>query len=204
MSDVIELFAAHSQPKAVAKVAQVLQKGGVVAYPTDSGYALGCRLGDKNALNRIKRIRDLDDKHNFTLMCQDLAQISAFAKVDNSVFRMLKHTLPGPYTFILRPTQKAPKLMHSKRKTLGVRMCEHPVTQALIAAMGEPFLSATFIVPGAVEPIVYPEDISPAMQGQLDLIVDAGFCGHEPTTVIDCADASPTVLRQGAGPVDFL
>ncbi len=178
----------------------IIQAGGVVVYPTDSAYALGCHIGDKNALDKIRRIRKLDARHNFTLVCSDLSEIATYAKVDNTAYRLLKHATPGPYTFILRATSEVPKrLMHPKRKTVGLRVPDNRIAAALLADLGEPLMSVTLIMPGDVYPLIDPYDIRQLLEHHVDLVIDGGYCGMEPTTVIDLADEVPIVLRAGKG-----
>lgn len=178
----------------------IIQAGGVVVYPTDSAYALGCHIGDKNALDKIRRIRKLDARHNFTLVCSDLSEIATYAKVDNTAYRLLKHATPGPYTFILRATSEVPKrLMHPKRKTVGLRVPDNRIAMALLADLGEPLMSVTLIMPGDVYPLIDPYDIRQLLEHDVDLVIDGGYCGMEPTTVIDLADEVPLVLRAGKG-----
>jgi tRNA threonylcarbamoyl adenosine modification protein (Sua5/YciO/YrdC/YwlC family) len=174
----------------------------VVVYPTDSAYALGCHIGDKNALDRIRRIRKLDDRHNFTLVCRDLSEISTYAKVDNRVYRLLRHSTPGPYTFILRATSEVPRrLMHPKRKTVGLRVPDNRIASALMEDLGEPLMSVTLIMPGEELPLIDPYDIRETLEHQVDLVIDGGYCGMEATTVVDLADELPIVLRAGKGDV---
>jgi tRNA threonylcarbamoyl adenosine modification protein (Sua5/YciO/YrdC/YwlC family) len=173
-----------------------------VVYPTDSAYALGCHIGDKNALDRIRRIRKLDDKHNFTLVCRDLSEIATYAKVNNTVYRLLRQTTPGPYTFILRATSEVPRrLLHPKRKTVGLRVPDNLIAAALLAELGEPLMSVTLILPGDDLPLIDPYDIRATLEHDVDLVIDGGYCGMEPTTVVDLADDTPLVLRAGKGDV---
>ena len=173
-----------------------------MVYPTDSAYALGCQIGDKAALDRIRRIRRLDDRHNFTLVCRDLSDIANYAKVDNTVYRRLKASTPGPYTFILRATSEVPRrLMHPKRKTVGLRIPDNAVAMALLADLGEPLMSVTMIMPGDELPLIDPYDIRELLEHEVDLVVDGGYCGLEPTTVVDLVDDVPIILRAGKGDV---
>lgn len=193
------------QKRLITQAAQILRDGGVVVYPTDSTYALGCRIGDKDALDRIRRIRDLDITHNLTLMCKDLSEIATYAKVSNPEFRMMKAYMPGPYTFLLLATRDVPKrLQHPKRKTIGVRVPEHPVTQALLTELNEPILSTSLIMPGEDLPMTDPEEINARLGKQVDLIIDGGICGIESTTVVDLAGDQPAVIRQGKGNIHIL
>ena len=178
----------------------MIRKGGVIIYPTDSSYALGCRLGDKNALERIRRIRRLDDKHNFTLMCRDLSELGVFAKVNTTAFRLLKAYTPGPYTYILNATREVPRmLMHPKRRTIGLRVPGHPIAQALLAELGEPLMSVTLILPDADEPLSDPYEIRDLLENQVDLIIDGGYGGIEASTVVSFVDEEPEILREGCG-----
>jgi tRNA threonylcarbamoyl adenosine modification protein (Sua5/YciO/YrdC/YwlC family) len=198
-----QFFQIHSetpQTRLVRQAADIVRGGGVVVYPTDSAYALGCHIGDKMALDRIRRIRKLDDKHNFTLVCRDLSEIATYAKVNNAAYRLLRQTTPGPYTFILKATSEVPRrLMHPKRKTVGIRVPENAIAAALLADLGEPLMSVTLIMPGDEYPLVDPYDIRQSLEHEVDLVIDGGYCGMEPTTVVDLADEVPTVLRQGKG-----
>lgn len=189
----------------IRRIVEQLRGGAIIAYPTDSCYAFGCHIGDKHALERIQRIRQLDKRHNMTLMCADLAEISSYARVDNWQFRMLKQGAPGPYTFILRASQQVPRrLQTGKRKTIGVRVPEHRITQALLEQLGEPILTCTAQMPDADDPFHDAQDILDALQNQLDVIVDGGNCGLEPTTVVDLSDAQPELIRHGKGCLDAL
>ena len=202
MSQFFQIHPDNPQARLIRQAADIIRKGGVVVYPTDSAYALGCHIGDKSALDRIRRIRKLDDRHNFTLVCRDLAQIATYAKVNNSVYRLLRHTTPGPYTFILLATSEVPKrLMHPKRKTVGLRVPENPIVDALLADLGEPLMSVTLIMPGADLPLIDPYDIREVLEHEVDLVIDGGYCGMEATSVIDMADDVPLVLRAGKGDI---
>lgn len=190
----------NPQLRLVRRVVEVLRGGGLIAFPTDSAYALGCQLGDKAAVDRIRRIRDLDKHHNFTLMCRDLSELGSYARVDNRVFRLLKANTPGPYTFILDATSEVPRrLVHPKRKTIGLRVPDHRIAQALLAELGEPLMSVSLILPGAGEPLADPDDIRDRLERQIELLVDGGYCAVEPTTVIDLSGEVPELLRRGAG-----
>lgn len=195
-----QIHAENPQERLVKQAVEVIRKGGVVIYPTDSSYALGCRLGDKSALDRIRRIRRLDDKHNFTLMCRDLSELGVFAKVDTVAFRLLKAYTPGPYTYILNATREVPRmLMHPKRRTIGLRVPGHPIAQALLAELGEPLMSVTLILPDTEEPLSDPYEIRDLLESQVDLIIDGGYGGIEASTVVSFVDAEPEVLRIGCG-----
>ena len=193
------------QPRFLAQAAEVLRAGGVVALPTDSCYSLGCCLGDKDAVERIRRIRGLDDRHHLTLMCRDLSEIAQFARVDNAQYRLLKAATPGSYVFILEGTKELPRrVLHPKRKTIGLRVPDHPVALALLEALGEPLLSCTLMLPHEPMPPSDPFEIRDLLQSQLDLVIDGGYCGIEPTTVLDLTDGAPQLIRAGAGPLDKL
>ncbi len=178
----------------------ILRAGGVMAYPTDSSYALGCHIGDKAALERIQRIRRLDDRHNFTLVCRDLSELSLYARVTNADYRVLKANTPGPFTFILPATREVPRrLLHSRRKTIGLRIPDHRFVQALLAELQEPLMSVTLIMPGEALPLSDPQVIRERLEHEIDLVVDGGYCGLEPTTVIVLNDGAVEITRQGKG-----
>lgn len=190
----------NPQARSIARVADIVRRGGVIVYPTDSVYAIGCHIGDKQALERIRVIRQLDKHHNFTLVCRDLSELANYAKVDNSAFRILKASTPGAFTFILNATSEVPKrLMHPKRKTIGIRVPDSPIVKALLDELGEPMMSVTLIMPNDEYPLSDPHDIRQTMERHVDAIIDGGYCGHEPTTVIDMTDDNPQILRQGTG-----
>lgn len=175
-----------------------------MVYPTDSGYALGCHIGDKNALQRIRTIRQLSDKHNFTLICRDLSELALYARVDNVAYRILKSHLPGAFTFILTATNEVPRrLKHSKRKTIGIRIPDNNIAQAIVAQLNEPMMSVTMILPGEDLPMLDAYEINQSVGHQVDLVVDGGFCGMEPTSVVDLTGEQPLVLREGAGDVSL-
>ena len=202
MSQFYQIHPDNPQVRLIRSAADIIRAGGVVVYPTDSAYALGCHIGDKNALDRIRRIRKLDDRHNFTLVCSDLSEIATYAKVDNAVYRLLRHSTPGPYTFILKATSEVPRrLMHPKRKTVGLRVPDNRIAAALLADLGEPLMSVTLIMPGEEYPMIDPYDIRDTLQHEVDLVIDGGYCGMEPTTVVDLADEVPMVLRVGKGDI---
>lgn len=205
MTQKIIIHPQDPQPRLIRRVVEVIRAGGVIVYPTDSAYALGCQLEDKNACEKIRRIRQLDKNHHFTLVCADLSQIANYARVDNPVFRLLKNHTPGPYTFILEGTKEVPRrLMHPKRKTIGIRVPDHPISHALLAELGEPLMSVTLILPG-YEMLLNTDDIYEALQGQVELIIDGGPCSLQPTSVIDMSQGKPQVLRVGKGDVkDFI
>ncbi|MAM70707.1 MAG: threonylcarbamoyl-AMP synthase [Gammaproteobacteria bacterium] len=198
MTQTLHIHAENPQLRLIHQAVNVLRDGGVIIYPTDSAYALGCSLGNKQALQRIIRIRQIDSRHNFTLVCRDLSEIALYARVDNTAYRLLKAHTPEAYTFILRATSEVPRLMlHPKRKTIGIRVPKHPVVSALLGELDAPILSSTLILPGEEDP---PHDID-AIRDELghavDLIIDSGFCGLEATTVVDLVDGTPKILRQG-------
>ncbi|EGK72995.1 Conserved hypothetical protein, Putative translation factor [Methyloversatilis universalis FAM5] len=198
-----QLFSVHPdnpQPRLIRQAADILRSGGLAAIPTDCAWSLVGHMGDAKVLDRIRRIRDVDVHHHFTLMCRDLSEIANFARVDNAQFRLLKSVTPGPYTFILEATRELPRrILHPKRKTLGLRVPDHPVVSALIEALGEPLLGSTLLLPGEELPLTDPEDIRERLQHDLDLVIDGGHCGTQPTTVIDLSSGSPELVRAGAG-----
>jgi len=203
MSQYFAVHPTHPQPRLIAQAAGILRTGGVIAYPTDSCYAIGCRIGDKEAMQRLRSIRQIDEKHHLTLMCRDLSEIATYAQVDNVRYRMLKKLTPGSYTFILQASREVPRrLLHPRRKTIGMRVPEHAVAQALLAAVGEPLLSATLILPGDAQPLNDAQEIRVRLEHALDLVLDAGSCGIEPTTMVDLTGATPQLLRQGKGSVE--
>ncbi|TGN39806.1 L-threonylcarbamoyladenylate synthase [Marinobacter confluentis] len=200
MSQFFQIHPVTPQKRLVHQAVGILRKGGVIVVPTDSGYAIGCQLDDKQALDRIKRIRRLDDKHNFTLMCRDLSDVGVFAKVGNTQYRLLKQFTPGAYTFILDATSEVPRrLLHPKRKTIGIRVPDNAIVQELLAELGEPIMSSTLILPGEEDPMTDPEDIRDRLEHDLDLIIDGGFCGLEATTVVNMTGPVPEVTREGKG-----
>ncbi|MGD9662780.1 MAG: L-threonylcarbamoyladenylate synthase [Porticoccaceae bacterium] len=200
MSEFLYIHPENPQQRLIHQAADVIRGGGVAVYPTDSAYALGCHLGDKAAMETIRQIRQLDKNHNFTLMCRDLSEIATYAKVSNQVFRMLKANTPGAYTFILEATSEVPRrLMHPKRKTIGLRVPANPIALALLEELNEPMMSVTLIMPGDELPLTDPYDIRAALERRVDLIIDGGYCGLEPTTVIDMTGDCPELRRQGMG-----
>lgn len=200
MSQFFQIHPENPQVRLIRQAVTIVQEGGVIVYPTDSGYALGCHLGDKQALERIRKIRMLDEKHNFTLVCRDLSELAVYAKVDNIAYRALKSHTPGPYTFVLMATNEVPRrLKHPKRKTIGLRVPDNVIAQSLLEALGEPMMSVTLILPGDDLPLLDPYDIRSVLQQQVDLVIDGGYCGMEATSVIDLSDETPVILRQGAG-----
>jgi tRNA threonylcarbamoyl adenosine modification protein (Sua5/YciO/YrdC/YwlC family) len=202
VSQFYQIHPENPQARLIRNAVDIIHNGGVLVYPTDSGYALGCHIGDKTALDRIRRIRKLDDKHNFTLVCRDLSEIATYAKVNNTSYRLLRHTTPGAYTFILQATSEVPRrLMHPKRKTVGLRVPDNAIAAALLADLGEPLMSVTLIMPGDEFPLTDPYDIRETLEHEVDLVIDGGYCGMEPTTVVDLADDRPVILRAGKGDV---
>ncbi len=201
MTQCFHIHPENPQARLIKQAVQIIRNGGVIAYPTDSAYALGCHLGDKEALAKIVRIRQLDDKHHFTLLCRDLSEIATYAKVDNATYRLLKAHTPGAYTFILTGSSEVPRrLMHPKRKTIGLRVPDHAICQALLAELNEPLLTATLQLPDESEPLFDPDDILERLGKQLDLVINGGFGTLIPTTVIDLSQESGAqVLREGAG-----
>lgn len=188
------------QRRAISQVVDVVRGGGLIAYPTDSCFALGCALGNADGLERIRAIRHLDDRHHFTLVCADFAQLGQFVQVSKAVFRLVKASTPGSYTFILPATREVPRrLMHPKKKTVGVRIPEHPVAQALLGELGEPLLSSTLLLPGEDEPMTQGWDIKERLDHVVDAVIDSGDCGTEPTTVVDLSEDEPEIIRYGAG-----
>lgn len=201
MARYLDVHPVDPQPRAIAQTVDVLRDGGLIAYPTDSGYALGALMGDQQAKDRIRAIRRLDDRHHYTLVCRDFAQLGQLVHVDNHVFRAVKAATPGPYTFILPATQEVPRrLLHAKKRTVGVRIPEHPVVRELLAALGEPLLSSTLILPDETEPMTDGWTVKESLDHVVDVVLDSGECGAEPTTVVDFTE-EPTgeVVRGGAG-----
>jgi tRNA threonylcarbamoyl adenosine modification protein (Sua5/YciO/YrdC/YwlC family) len=200
MSQYFEIHPTHPQQRLIHQAVEIINRGGVIAYPTDSSYALGCLIGDKKALERMRRIRKIDDKHNMTLVCSDLSEISTYAKINNTDYRLLKSLTPGPYTFILNATHEVPRrMMHPKRRTIGIRVVDHPVVKALLEELGQPLMSCTLILPGKSMPMTEADEIRDVLERQLDLVIDSGNCGIEPTTVIDLTGDVPVLLREGMG-----
>ena len=205
MSQFFQIHPDHPQLRLIPHAVEIIRDDGLVVYPTDSSYALGCHVGDKHGMERIRRIRALDSRHNFTLVCRDLSEIASYAKVDNSAYRLLKSLTPGPYTFILSATHEVPRrLQNPKRKTIGIRIPDHAITQALLEELGEPLMSSTLILPGNDMPETDAGEIREKLEQDVDLVIDGGHCGFDPTTVIDMTSGAPEVLREGCGPVDML
>ncbi len=200
MSQFFHIHPDNPQPRLITHAVEIIREGGVIVYPTDSGYALGCHLGDKQAVGRLRRIRKLDERHHLTLVCNDLSQIATYARLDNSNYRLIKAHTPGPYTFILAATREVPRrLMHPKRKTIGLRIPDNRIAQALLRELGEPLMSTTLILPGEELPLTDPYEIRQLLEHEVDLVIDGGFCGFEPTTVVDLTGDTPRILRRGAG-----
>ncbi len=203
MSQYFAVHPTHPQPRLIAQAAAIIRDGGVIAYPTDSCYAIGCQIGDKEAMQRLRNIRKVDDKHHLTLMCRDLSEIAAYAQVNNVQYRLLRKLTPGSYTFILQASREVPRrLLHPRRKTIGMRVPEHAVAHALLEALGEPLLSATLILPGDALPLNDAQEIRVRLEQALDLVLDAGSCGVDPTTMVDLTGAIPQLLRRGKGSVE--
>jgi tRNA threonylcarbamoyl adenosine modification protein (Sua5/YciO/YrdC/YwlC family) len=200
MARYFDIHTTHPQRRSIAAIADIVRAGGVIAYPTDSCYALGCQLGNTDGFARIRSIRHLDERHHLTLVCQDFAQLGQFAYVTNPVFRAIKAATPGRYTFILPATKEVPRrLQHPKKKTVGVRIPDHVVAQALLAELGEPLVSSTLLLPGQDEPMTQGWEIAEELDQAVDAVIDSGDCGTEPTTVIDFSQAEPEIVRRGAG-----
>ncbi len=200
MSQFFTLHPTHPEARLIKRAAEIVRGGGVIAYPTDSCYALGCHIGDKTAMERIRKIRDVDERHHFTLVCRDLSEIGTFAKVNNAQYRLLKTHTPGSYTFILQATRELPRrIAHPKRATIGVRVPEHVAALALLTEINEPLLSSTLMLPNEVEPLNDADEIRRKLNHQVDLILDGGACGVMPTTVIDLSGDEPILVRQGKG-----
>jgi tRNA threonylcarbamoyl adenosine modification protein (Sua5/YciO/YrdC/YwlC family) len=205
---VSQFFSIHPdnpQPRLIRNAVEILNGGGLIVYPTDSCYALGCLIGNKEAMERIRRIRKIDAKHHFTLVCRDLSEISTYARVDNVAYRILKARTPGPYTFLLKATHEVPRRLQTpKRNTIGLRVPDHTVTQAILAELSQPLMSSTLLLPGSELPMTEPAEMREQLEHDVELVIDGGFCGIEPTTVIDLINGTPQVVRQGKGAVDWL
>ena len=205
MAQYFQIHPENPQIRLIRRAVEIVLSGGLVVYPTDSSYALGCRLDNKEGLERIRRIRMLEDSHHFTLICRDLSHISGFAKFGNEAYRLIRQLSPGPYTFILRATREVPRrLQHPKAKTIGIRLPDNPVTQSLLAELNEPLFNSTLIAPDADESLSDPLEIRARLERDVDLILDGGIVTYAPTTIIDFTEDDPRVLREGAGPVEFL
>ena len=200
MTQRLVIHPTHPQARLIAQAGKVVRDGGVIVYPTDSCYALGCHIGDRDAAERMRRIRKVDDKHHFTLVCRDLSDIGTYAKLDNAQYRMLKAATPGAYTFILEAGREVPRrLAHPKRRTIGLRVPDHAIARALLDELGEPLLSTTLLLPGYEDPLNDADEIADILGRQVDLVIDGGACGLVPTSVIDLTDDVPRVVREGAG-----
>ena len=200
MAQCFEIHPQNPQSRLISQAVEIINRGGVIAYPTDSSYALGCLLGDKQALDRIRTIRRVDARHNFTLVCRDLSELSIYAKVENNVYRLLKHFTPGAYTFILKATGEVPRrLQNPKRKTIGIRVPDNNISLALLEQLDQPLMSSTLILPGDDHPLSDPDEIRDKLGNQVDLVIDGGFCGLEATTVVDMVSGAPEVIRTGKG-----
>lgn len=205
MAQFFEIHPKNPQPRLISQAADILRKGGVIVYPTDSAYALACHIGDKQALDKIKRIRQLNDKHNFSLVCKDLAQCSSFAKLSNDAHRLIKTLTPGPFTFIVDATKEVPRrMMHAKRKTIGIRIPDNNIALAIVEELGEPLLSASLIMPDAEYALSDPYEITEQLDKELDLIIDAGVVDGQNSTVISCTDGLVEIVRQGIGAAPML
>ena len=205
MAQFFQIHPDNPQLRLIRSAVEIIRQGGLVIYPTDSSYAVGCHIGDKTAMERIRRIRQMDDKHNFTLVCRDLSEISTYAKVGNQEYRLLKTLTPGPYTFIHMATKQVPRrLQHAKRKTIGIRIPDNAIAQALLAELGEPLMSSTLILPGDDMPLTDPYEMRDLLGHEVDLVIDGGYCGFEPTTVVEMVEETPMVVRVGKGDVSLL
>ena len=205
MARLVEIHPTDPQPRRIAEIVATIRNGGLVAYPTDSSYALGCHIGDKRAMDRIRKIRRTDKNHNFTLVCSDLSEISLYARIDNWAYRLIRSLTPGPYTFILQATREVPKrLQNPKRRTIGLRVPDHPIVQAMLQSLGEPIMSSTLTLPGDDTPLTDAHEIEARIGHEIDLIVDGGATGIEPTSVIDLSEGTVEVRRKGRGDVSAL
>ena len=205
MAQFFEIHPDNPQRRLIQQAVTIIDRGGVVIYPTDSSYALGCHIGDKTAMERIQRIRRTDKDHHFTLVCSDLSEIGTYAKVSNTDYRLMKGLTPGPYTFLLRATSVVPRrLMNPKRKTIGVRVPDNNIVRALLLELGQPIMSSTLIPPGGSRPLDDAQEIRETYEHEVDLVIDGGFCGIEPSTVVSLIDGFPEILRHGKGDVSFL
>ncbi len=204
MSQFFQIHPENPQQRLIAQAVAIIRNGGVIIYPTDSCYALGCHIGDKAALDRIRQIRKVGEAHDFTLVCRDLAEAAIYAKVNNQSYRLLKSLTPGPYTFILRATHEVPRrLQNPKRKTIGIRIPDNRVALALLESLGEPLMSTTLLLPGEDIPMTDPYEMRSMLSHAVDLIIDGGYCGVEPTTVVDLMEEIPEVVREGKGATDM-
>ncbi|MBU2571712.1 MAG: threonylcarbamoyl-AMP synthase [Gammaproteobacteria bacterium] len=205
MAQFFQIHPENPQQRLINRAVEILQHGGVIAYPNDSSYAIACQMDDKQALDKIRRIRQLDDKHNFTLICQDLTQVSNFAKIDNDAYRLIKALTPGPFTFILNATREVPRrLQHPKKKTIGIRVPDHAIASLLVETIGEPLFSSTLVLPGESSALTDPYEIRDRLEHELDLVIDAGIVPDEPTTIIECSGKNLEIIRQGKGQAPML
>ncbi len=205
MAQFFEIHPDNPQQRLIHQAVEIVRQGGVIVYPTDTSYAIACHIEDKQALDKIRRIRQLDDKHNFTLACKDLAQVSNFTKMGNDAFRLIKSLIPGPFTFILDATREVPRrLQRGKKKTVGIRVPDNKIALLLIEELGEPLFTSTMILPGETEAMSDPYEIRERLEHELDLVIDAGIINYQPTTIIDCHDNHIEIVRQGAGHADML
>ena len=205
MSQYFVIHPVTPQKRLIQRAVDIVAQGGVIAYPTDSCYALGCHIGDKQAMQRIRKIRKVDDKHHLTLVCKDLSELSTYAVVDNSSYRLMKNCTPGPYTFLLKATHEVPRRLQTpKRKTIGLRVPDHPIALQLCEELGKPLMSSTLILPDRDEPLSDPQEMRELLEHDVDLVIDGGYCGIEATTVIDFVESYPTILRQGKGDAHWL
>ncbi|WP_198244035.1 L-threonylcarbamoyladenylate synthase [methane-oxidizing endosymbiont of Gigantopelta aegis] len=205
MAQYFEIHPDNPQPRLIHQAVEIIRQGGVIVYPTDTSYALACHIGDKPALDKICRIRQLDNKHNFTLVCENLAQVSNFTKMGNDAFRLIKSLIPGPFTFILDATREVPRrLQQAKKKTVGIRVPDCKIALMLVKELGEPLFTSTMILPGEDEALSDPYDIREKLEHELDLVIDAGIIEYQPTTIIDCHDNQIEIVRQGAGHAPML
>jgi tRNA threonylcarbamoyl adenosine modification protein (Sua5/YciO/YrdC/YwlC family) len=204
-SQYFELHPVSPQLRSIRQAAEIVRNGGVIAYPTDSCYALGCHINDKNALERLRVIRDAGRHHQFTLVCANLNDVGRYARLDNWQFRLLKSCTPGPYTFLLHATRETPRrLQHERRRTIGVRIPDHPVPHMLLTELGEPLMSSTLILPGDEQPLTHGLEIQERLEHEVDAVLDGGDCGIEPTTVVDLSSSPPTIVREGKGSLEPL
>jgi tRNA threonylcarbamoyl adenosine modification protein (Sua5/YciO/YrdC/YwlC family) len=200
MAQFFEIHPENPQLRLIHRTVEIIRQGGVIVYPTDSSYALACQIGDKSALDKIRRIRQLDDKHNFTLVCKDLAQVSNFTKIGNDAYRMIKALTPGPFTFILDATREVPRrLQHPKKKTVGIRIPQHPIALMLVAELEEPLFTTSLLLPGMHEPLTDPYDIRKRLEHEVELVIDAGIIEYRETTIIEFSNNGPEIVRQGIG-----
>lgn len=200
MAQFFQIHPDNPQARLISQAVEIIRKGGLVVYPTDSAYALGCGIGEKDALERIRILRKLDKHHNFTLVCRDLSELATYARVSNTAFRLLKSHTPGPYTFILEGTAEVPRrMLHPKRKTIGLRVPDNPIALALLEELGEPLMTSSLIMPGDEYPLSDPYDIRETLEHHVDLVIDGGYCGLEATTVVDLTEDSAQLVRQGKG-----